>query len=113
MNDYIVPDATGDPIVAWRCWFVVPENQDTGALRLRSFVYAELWEPGEVRVAECKNPSSPDGIERSLPHPAPDDDHKCGIYAVSSRDQVDSYYRNDIFNPGQWREIWRVIGTVN
>jgi hypothetical protein len=113
MDDYTIPDAIGDPVVAWRVWFVVPKNKDSGELRLRSFVYQELWEPGEAHVAICNNPSQPGALERPLPHDAPDDEHKCGIYAVKDREQVDHYFREPMYKSGQWKEIYRVIGRVN
>lgn len=112
MLDYIVPDSVGEPLRAWRTWFVVPENKTNGDLRLRSFIYANLWKR-EVQEAVCKGGATGHiDREKYPPHEAPDDQHKCGIYASTTREGAELYYLNPEYSAQSWMEIWRVIGEV-
>jgi hypothetical protein len=110
---YIVPDVIGEPVVAWRTWFVVPEHKTSGALRLQSIVYGDIWEPRVEHEAECRPGTSRVYDSEKSIHVAPDDEHSCGIYAVDTPEQVDAYYRSGGYTARyEWMEIWRVVGTV-
>jgi hypothetical protein len=102
-----VPDMVGEPIKAWRIWFVVPENKTSGELRLQSIVYGKLWEPKKIQKAHCH------GIMVPTHHEAPEEGHSCGIYAVKTHEEVDKYYRDPAYKARtNWMEIWRVVGQV-
>lgn len=105
MHDYTVPDSIGDPIRAWRTWYVVPEDKTSGELRLRSFVYARLWKIGEAVEATCN-------AERHTDSETPSSNCTCGLYAVTGKDALDPYYRDRYSTSGSWTEIWRVCGEV-
>lgn len=112
--EYQIPDMIGEPIQAWRTWFVVPENGTSGELRLQSIIYGKLWEPKTIHEAECRALTNPD---RDLPslskHEAPEEGHNCGIYAVNTPEQVDRYYRDPTYRVREgFMEIWRVRGIV-
>jgi hypothetical protein len=65
-----VPDYA-EPILAWRAWRVARAGT---ALRLRSAVYEETWEPRREAQARCRV-----GV---APHPAPALGCSCGLYGV-------------------------------
>jgi hypothetical protein len=104
---YQVPDQVGDPIHAWRIWFVVPEHRTSGELRLQSIVYGKLWEPKVIVKASCRASITHED------HEAPSADHKCGIYAVKTSEEAHRYYRDPTYKARtEWMEIWKVIGQV-
>jgi hypothetical protein len=105
MNEYVVPDSTGDPLRAWRTWFVVPKNRTSGELRLRSFVYSRVWEIGEPQEASCN-------LENHTHTTTPDENCSCGLYGVTDKTRLDRYYRDRYSNSGTWLEIYRVRGEV-
>ena len=106
------PDFYSPPLRAWRTWFVVPADLTSGELRLKSFVYRDLWEPGKPFEAECRV-GFPYQIPEPHNHAVPDEDHTCGIYALRDRHVVSQkYYHNAGQKAGRHMEIWRVIGEV-
>ena len=109
MDEYKVPDLIGEPIQAWRCWFVVPENKTSGPLRLASVVYGDLWEPKKEHKARCRPAeSASEGW-----HDPPARTHGCGIYGVKTQEQVNRYYRSGEYRSRfEYTEIYRVIGLV-
>lgn len=105
MHDYTVPDSIGEPIRAWRTWYVVPKDKTSGELRLRSFVYARLWEIGQPLEATCS-------AERHIDSETPSANCTCGLHAVTDKEALNRYYRDRYSTSGSWTEISRVCGEV-
>lgn len=106
------PDFYGPPLRAWRTWFVVPRDGKDGPLRLKSFVYTNLWEIGEPKKATCRTAWARMGAETHKR--APVESCGCGIYGLKEREAVDKYYRSkdSWCSTILWHEIWRVRGEV-
>ena len=93
-----------EPFEAWRVWRVVRHD---GELTLASIVKRTLWPAGEPLAAEClKALPFIDWIRRRSPHPAPEPDCECGIYAAGL-DSVRGYL-SDTLPDARARVIGRV-----
>jgi hypothetical protein len=97
-----------EPILGWRAWHVVETSE---GLRLHSIARPVVWAPGEEMSAGClRHRSLLRPWRKPAPHPAPQPECSCGVYAVRSARTalrgLDVYSR-------PWRPLHRVIGQVS
>src|SRR3989442_5464023 len=66
----MIPERSDDPIVGWRCWFVMPHERVLRPIFKRGLA----WTPRQAVQAICPEKA----------HVPPANGCKCGIWAVSS-----------------------------
>ena len=97
-----------EPIVGWRTWLAVPENE---IFRLRSIVYDTLWSPHNELVASCLHHAVRLPWRKHPKHVPPARNCACGIYAAREPEEAAAYLDGRSWADGL--SVHRVIGTVS
>jgi len=97
-----------EPIVGWRAWLVVPEDE---IFRLRSIVYDTLWSPHSELVASCLHHAVRLPWRKHPKHVPPARNCACGIYAAREPEEAAAYLDGRSWADGL--SVHRVIGTVS
>jgi hypothetical protein len=104
-----------EPIMGWRGWHVVADEQTT---RLSSLIYPTLWPPRRELIATCRH--RPFLLlrpwrRRPPDHGAPDESCRCGIHATADPEKAAGYLEDSIMHaePLRWPVLHRVVGRVS
>lgn len=113
-TDIFVP-VVGNPLNRFRAWRI-EECPESGTLSLSSIHFQTTWPGGgSYLTAECREIVKAKALLKRDTHPAPDPDHKCGIYAVAEVEQCRQWVQVASF-PGKlaaigevalWGKIWQ------